>query len=380
MGGQTNQVSLATSIINNAQQTIDNYCSITCNDNFNNNTIFVYGGNSNININQSCSNIGSECTIKNLISSEIENMISNIIQQSQSNLGIFSLLGPSQSNDTNISNAIKNQISQLINNSCYQNDTNNINGNNFFYVDANAKLNISQTGSMDHATCAMDTVAKIVLNNSVANNVKQTQSSCGQILAILIVVAVIIGLILIFFILSKVLKGKGGAAGGKGKGGAAGEEIDINLGGAAAPVQSPAPAQSSSPSQAPSTPGFGKRLSNWTSNAYNSTKSGFSNAYNSTKNFFTRSPTKTLQSAGLNNIQVPTETVAETGPSYHNSSLTVGKMLYLKKDNPDFIDAASGIPQSTIACSDGGTNLKCPPNMPIDRALNRLYDNFYAKK
>lgn len=241
MGGQTNQASIATSIISQAQQTVNNYCSITCSNNFSNNTITIIGGNATINVDQTCTNIGSECTIKNLISSQIDNLIQNIIQQTQSNLGLFSLLGPGQTNSTNIGNAIKNQITQLINNTCNQNATNNINAVNVLAIDADTNINYVQTGSNDHATCALDTVAKLVLNNDVQNSVKQAQSSCGNILGILIVVAIIILVILLFPVLSRLIGGIGG--------GNKGANINITASAPTRPRPTPAPVQAPAPVQ-----------------------------------------------------------------------------------------------------------------------------------
>jgi hypothetical protein len=210
MGSQDQQANLATSIVNQAQQTINNYCSISCSQNISNVNITIIGGNATINITQTCSAIGTECAIKNLVSSEITNLISNLVQQSQENAGIFSLLGPSMNNTTNISNAVKNQISQLVNNTCRQDINQNINALNIFAANANGEYNIAQTGTMDHATCVLDTVAKLVLTNNVANDVKQTQTSCGNILGILIIVAIIIVIILLFPIIRSFFGGGGG--------------------------------------------------------------------------------------------------------------------------------------------------------------------------
>lgn len=209
MGAQDQQVSLATSIINNAQQTINNYCSISCSQNISNVNITIIGGNATINITQTCTAIGTECAVKNLVGAEISNLISNLVDQSQSNAGIFSLFGPASSQATSISNNIKNQISQLVNNTCQQDINQNISALNIFALDANAKINIAQTGTMDHASCVLDTVAKLVLTNNVANDVKQKQTSCGGILGILIIVAIIIVVILLFPIIRSFFGGGG---------------------------------------------------------------------------------------------------------------------------------------------------------------------------
>jgi hypothetical protein len=228
MGAVDNQeqANLATSIVNQSLQNVANYCTISCNDNISNLDIVVVGGNDTINIGQVCSIVGSECMIKNLISTQVDNLVKNIVQQQQSNMGIFSLFGPSSSETTNISTAIKNQVSQLINNTCSQSSDNNISNSTVFAQDANLDLTISQSGSIQKAQCALDTVAKLLINNDVQNQVKQTQSSCGNILAILIVVAVIVLLFILFPLLRGISSGAGaivsgaGTAAGKGLRGA----------------------------------------------------------------------------------------------------------------------------------------------------------------
>jgi hypothetical protein len=371
MSNQQNQVSLANSLINNAQQTVNNYCSISCNANIGNANIIINGGNATIKIEQTCTNIGSECTIKNLVNAEIENLIDNIVQQQQSNAGFLSLLGPSQNNSSNISNAIKNQVSQLINNTCSQNVDVNLNNLNILSQNANTKLTYVQTGTQDHATCSLDTVAKLVLNNQVSNSVKQTQSSCGNVLGILIAIAVIIVLIIAAFIIFKLVgkKGGGGAAGKEGKESGVNENIVLNVGGGGQSQQRPMMQGPPPPGFYDRLKGYGNSFSNWTSNAYQSVKNRFT------------TPTS-MQASGLSQIQVPTEEPVPTvqASPWHNTSLTVGKMLYAKRNAPGFAEQTAGIPPGTVTCSDGGTNMKCPPNLPIDRSLNRVFDTFYAKQ
>lgn len=214
MGSQDEQVNVATDIANSALQNITNYCSITCTNDVNNVDITIIGGESTINLGQTCSAVGAECIVKNVIQSQIDNMIDNMIKQSQSNLGIFSLLGPASNENTSIANAIKNQVSQLITNNCAISSDNEITNVSIFAQDANTKLNFVQNGNVSKASCALDTVAKLVLNNQVTNSVTQTQSSCGEILWILILVAVIIFLVLIGYLVFKFAGSKGGGGGG----------------------------------------------------------------------------------------------------------------------------------------------------------------------
>lgn len=203
MGSQDEQtVDIANSIVNGSLQNVANYCSITCNDNISNLDVVLVGGNDTVNINQSCSIIGAECLVKNVINSQIDNLVNDVIKQSSSNMGIFSLLGPSSSETANITNALKNQVSQIITNTCYISSDNSISNVGVFVQDANFNLNIAQTGSVNKSECVLDTVAKILINNSIQNDVKQTESSCGNILGILIVVIVILILFFLYPLLS----------------------------------------------------------------------------------------------------------------------------------------------------------------------------------
>jgi hypothetical protein len=125
---------------------------------------------------------------------------------------------------------------------------------------------------------------------------------------------------------------------------------------------------------------FKTSLSNGLSNAGNSISNSFVNGYNSVAAKFGPAPTA-LQSSGLSQIQVPVEsTPAVTVNPYHATGLTVDKMLTIKRNAPGFADAISGIPPGTTSCSDGGVNMKCPPTLPVDRALNRVFDMYYGKK
>jgi len=194
MGAQDNQYAdLSNSIVNNSLQNIANYCSISCNDNISNLNVVLIGGDDTININQSCSILGAECIIKNLINTEIENLIDNIVNQKGEAKSIFSLFGPSSSEDVNITNSMKNQVSQLISNTCSISVNNLITNVSVVAQDANLNLSLSQTGSVNKSECILDTVSKLLINNDIKNNVKQEQSglSLGQFLGIIILITII---------------------------------------------------------------------------------------------------------------------------------------------------------------------------------------------
>lgn len=225
MGSQDEQVNVSTTIINDALQKVANFCSITCENDVSNVDITVIGGNASITVGGSCSAIGAECIVKNVVDSQITNLIDNIIKQTESNMGIFSLIGPGSSESPDITNSIKNQVSQLISNNCTNGGSADITNVNVFAQDANLNLIIGNNVNVNKAQCAIDTTTKLLLDNTVKNSVTQSESSCGSIVGILIIVAVILSIIVIFPILralgkrgaSIVAPGQGGKEGQGGK-------------------------------------------------------------------------------------------------------------------------------------------------------------------
>jgi len=189
------QTTEATDILNDATQNINNYCSISCGDNISNTSITVTGADTRINLSQTCSAVGAECTIKNLMSNQIDNLVTNLVQDTESNEGIFSLLGPSSTESENISNAIKNSITQLVNNTCNISTENQSNNVNAVITGNNNTFNAAQTGDMDKATCAIDTIVKNVITNTANNTAINKETSCGS-LKFLIIIGVIIVIIM----------------------------------------------------------------------------------------------------------------------------------------------------------------------------------------
>jgi len=193
------QTTEATNILNDSTQVINNYCSISCGDNISNTSVTVTGSNTRINLSQTCSAVGAECSIKNIIGNQIDNMITNLTKNEQkgSASGVMGLLGPSSTENENMSTAIKNSITQLVNNTCSISVENQINNVRAVIVGNNDTFNIAQTGDMDKSTCVMDTVIKNVLNNSVSNEADNKQSTLS-ILQFIIIVAIIVALVILF--------------------------------------------------------------------------------------------------------------------------------------------------------------------------------------
>jgi hypothetical protein len=213
MANQTESTTFATDILNSASQNINNFCSISCGNDFNNVDIVVTGSGNTVNLSQTCSAVGAECTIKNLMSNQIDNLVTNLVEDTESNEGIFSLLGPSSTESENISNAIKNSITQLVNNTCNISTDNLSNNVNAVITGNNNVFNAAQTGDMDKATCALDTVVKNVITNTVNNTAKNKETGCN-IMKFLIIIGVILIVVLVLPILFNLGKriGKGGSS------------------------------------------------------------------------------------------------------------------------------------------------------------------------
>ena len=188
----------ATNILNDATQNINNYCSISCGDNISNTNIVVTGSETRINLSQTCSSVGAECSIKNIIGNQIENMITNLTKNEQkgSATGIMGMLGPTSTENEFMSTAIKNSVTQLVNNTCSISVQNKMNNVRAVILGNNDTFNITQTGDMDKATCSMDTVIKNIINNDVANTTDNKQSTIS-ILQFLIIAAVIVALVIL---------------------------------------------------------------------------------------------------------------------------------------------------------------------------------------
>lgn len=206
MGNNTESSTFATDILNNASQNINNFCSISCGNDFDNVNIVVTGDGNTVNLSQTCSAVGAECSIKNIIGNQVDNMIKNLVKNEQkgSATGIMGLLGPSSTENEYMSTAIKNSITQLVNNTCSISVENKMNNIRAVIVGNNDTFNIAQTGDMDKSTCVMDTVIKNVINNNVSNEADNKQSTLS-IMQFIIIVVVILILIILFPILSRLL-------------------------------------------------------------------------------------------------------------------------------------------------------------------------------
>jgi hypothetical protein len=210
MGNQSESTTFATDILNNASQDINNFCSISCGNDFDNVNITVTGNGNTINLSQTCSAVGAECTIKNLMSNQIDNLVTNLVQDTESNEGIFSLLGPSSTESENISNAIKNSVTQLVNNTCNVSTINQTNNVNSVFTGNNNVFNIAQSGEMDKVTCAIDTVVKNVITNTANNTAINKESSC-DILKYLVIVGAVIAILILLPVVINIIRRTGGS-------------------------------------------------------------------------------------------------------------------------------------------------------------------------
>lgn len=219
MGGSfsTNAALEAQNVSNSSIQTSKNYCESVCgNDNKNVNVIIQNSTNVNIDFQQTCSVLGSSCTVKNSLDSSITNMLEATAKQTVVNVSNFLEYNKSN-NFTSITQNIRNNMAQLISNTC-KNVSQNTNENIYVYV-GNAKavkVDFAQSGTVSNANCAYDNAAKITVYNSETAKVTQSVKNIGILGIIAAIIVLIIGAFVLFSLIGS-LKNKDGNKDGNGQ-------------------------------------------------------------------------------------------------------------------------------------------------------------------
>lgn len=204
-------------------------CGVVCKNNINNITIIVIGGSGDISIAQECKIDNVQCILKNTFDVQIENILESMVKQSASSMNGFSLDFANISLNVDLYQYIQNTITQMTDNSCKFEASNEITGAYIYVQDHKGNVSISQNASITNASCNMDNIAKAVTYNSISQKTDQ-QASIVNIFS-LIIVAVIVAIIgativLIVFVatggVASIAGAAGGASGGGGKAGTKG--------------------------------------------------------------------------------------------------------------------------------------------------------------
>jgi len=200
-----NTINSSQSVVNNVMQSAVNNCSFICgNTNQNTNITVLNSSNTNIDFAQSCTIAGTSCLVQNMFDTSITTILESTTKQSVSN--VASLFQSSKStNNTTLSQNVRNNISQLISNNC-QNRVQNSNNNSYIFVgnSKNTDINFSQTGSITNADCNFDNTAKLAVYTKESAKIIEAVKNIGilaVILGILMVGALIFALFIGFFLL-----------------------------------------------------------------------------------------------------------------------------------------------------------------------------------
>ncbi len=216
MGSAQSQSSSASlSVANSILQAANNTCSLSCNESQDGNTIIISGSTTgNISFSQTCSIVGSNCTIKSYLDANLQDVLSAMLQQSTVSATGFPDIGFNYSDQsTSVSESVSNSITQLVNNMC-QVSTNQTFDNNYVYVtdSTTGNLSFAQSSNITNSDCIMDTISKAVASTTESAKTDQSSSDIGTLALIAIIVGAIVMIIVLIFVFSiggKVISGIG---------------------------------------------------------------------------------------------------------------------------------------------------------------------------
>lgn len=190
--------------MNDTVQNIQNRCAYTCGNKSENNTVVVENSsNVTFDMNQTCSVVGTSCVARTYLETDIQNVLNAVNNNSVVNDASYGLINADY-NYSYISQYIRNNVTQQVDNFCQNNSTNNRN-NLFVYVKNvnNGVFNLTQTGTVSNTQCSFDTTAKMsIINQETAKNENSVKNyglfhdlagMIGLIIIAVIIVATISG-------------------------------------------------------------------------------------------------------------------------------------------------------------------------------------------
>lgn len=206
-----NYATTVQNIMNNTLQQIDNKCVNKC-GNKSSDVTFVIEDSANVSVDldQTCAVLGTSCTARTYLETDITNNLSAVTQQKNTNDSNY-LMWTFSDNDTSISQTIRNNVSQMVNNFC-ENVVDNSEDNLFFYVknSRNVSVNFAQNGSVNNTQCSFDVTAKISLMNQESAKIQQSNKNVGLLADLVIILGIVFGIAVLFFLVFMLKGGKGG--------------------------------------------------------------------------------------------------------------------------------------------------------------------------
>lgn len=196
MGGSasSNSVSISQNVSNNAMQSANNVCVAQCStQNKNININIQDSSNVDLDFSSTCTVAGTSCTVKNSLDTSITNILQASAKQTVVNVSNLLEFNASK-NSATMSQNIRNNMAQLINNVC-RNISETSNDNIYVYIagSKNIKSTFAQSSNVSNANCAFDNTAKIVAYNSATAKSSQAVKNIGILGAIMIIIVMIIG-------------------------------------------------------------------------------------------------------------------------------------------------------------------------------------------
>lgn len=205
-GKNSNSINVSNTIVNNFLSKVKQSCTAVVDTSASGNTIIISGtvqGNVEITARGTAS---ASCIMSNKSEETANNLISNLLTQEITNAsGIFGdLFNKDMSNNVNITNVIRNNITQITTQACSA--VANVQANdNFVWVQSGGVVsggNISIDATADAAaSCNMSNMSKIDAYNQIQNNVSQSETEISMLAIIAIGIVVIILICGIVFIM-----------------------------------------------------------------------------------------------------------------------------------------------------------------------------------
>lgn len=184
--GNYNSTAIRTDIENDILQSSKNVCTIKVSQSITG-SVFVSDGDINI---RDMDNMPLSCVITNTFDAQVSNSIADSIKQTASTEN--GLLLPSAGANTNIANIsenIRNRISQIMNNSCSLTTAQDI--TNSVLISKNGSINITQDNNQGaFSSCQMQNTASATVVNSVSNTVAQTATITNAITSIILILTI----------------------------------------------------------------------------------------------------------------------------------------------------------------------------------------------
>lgn len=190
-------------VVTNIAQSAFGYCNIEASQDIEGNVVTDIGGTGNINLKQQLGFESSQCSMSQILDTNVKNILASIAKQKTTKVGGFPDIDFSTINqDVDIAQHIRNTLTQQMYEQCQMGTNQQIRNNYVFAQDTKGDINLSQTGNVTGASCTMSAAAKATVQNSESAKASQISTMIDIIglIIIAIIVIVIIGAVGFFLL------------------------------------------------------------------------------------------------------------------------------------------------------------------------------------